>query len=100
MTKYISTVSIVRMRFLHCCFIAFILCGLFLLKTTANAVSLDLFKNKDVLVTRTIPDLTALKFAPASDQRNDYFSKLLAAWDSLQFDRTFISRGEWKNCQN
>lgn len=85
---------IVRMRLLHCCFIAFILYDVFLLKATANAVSLDLFKNKDVLATRTIPDLTALKFAPASDQRNEYFNKLLTAWDSLQFDRTFISRGE------
>lgn len=94
MTTYTSTVSIVRMHFLHCCFIAFILCGVFLLNVTANAVSLDLFKNKDVLATRTIPDLTALKFAPASDQRNEYFNKLLAAWDSLEFDRTFISRGE------
>lgn len=94
MTEYTSTVSIVRMRFWHCCFVAFTLCGVFLLETAANAVSLDLFRNKDVLATRTIPDLTALKFASVTGQRDDYFNKLLAAWDTLQFDRTFISRGE------
>lgn len=94
MREYTSTVSIVRMRFLHCCFVVYLLCGVFVLKVAANAVSLDLFKNKDVLATQTIPDLTALKFAPASDQRNEYLNKLLTAWDSLQFDRTFISRGE------
>lgn len=86
-TKNQSTIAIV-----HCILIVFLLCDGLLLKTSANPF--DLYKNKDVIATRTIPDLTALKFGHVTDQRNEYFSKLLAAWDTLQFDRTFISRGE------
>lgn len=68
-------------------------CDSILLRTNAAGVTLDLYKNKDVLATRTVPDLTALKFAHG-DHKNEYFTKLLAAWDNLNFDRTFISRGE------
>lgn len=69
------------------------LCDWILLQASASGVTMDLYKNKDVLATRTIPDLTALKFAHG-DHKNEYFTKLLAAWENLNFDRTFISRGE------
>lgn len=90
------TITIIQMHFLHSFYVALTLSAVFLTKsaTATNAVSLDLYKNKDVLATRTIPDLTALRFAHVNDQRNEYFVKLLAAWDTLQFDRTFISRGK------
>lgn len=67
---------------------------IFVQSASASGVTLDLYKNKDVLATRTIPDLTALKFAHG-DHKNDYFTKLLASWENLNFDRTFISRGEY-----
>lgn len=81
------------MQFSPYILIVLTVCDSILLRTNAAGVTLDLYKNKDVLATRTIPDLTALKFAHG-DHKNEYFTKLLAAWDNLNFDRTFISRGE------
>lgn len=81
------------MQFSPYILIVLTVCDSVLLRTNAAGVTLDLYKNKDVLATRTIPDLTALKFAHG-DHKNEYFTKLLAAWDNLNFDRTFISRGE------
>lgn len=73
--------------------VIFALCDGFFVNASASGVALNLYKNKDVLATRTIPDLTALKFAHG-DHKNEYFVKLLTAWDNLNFDRTFISRGK------
>lgn len=81
------------MQFSQLLLVGLTLCDWILLRASASGVTLDLYKNKDVLATRTIPDLTALKFAHG-DHKNEYFTKLLAAWDNLNFDRTFISRGE------
>lgn len=77
-------------------YIVVFICEVFLVKIGATSnVNLDLFKNKDVLATRTIPDLTALRFPQTvGENKIDYFNKLLAAWDNLSFDRTFISRGK------
>lgn len=90
------------MHFSQYVLLVFTLCEGFLTPTSANGVTLNLYKNKDVLATRTIPDLTALKFGNG-DHKSDYFTKLLAAWDNLNFDRTFISRGEysrWNVCDS
>lgn len=84
----------------HCFPIIFVLTissSLFALQTNAAGVTLDIYKNRDVLATRTMPDLAALKFGNVGDHKNEYFNKLLAAWDNLNFDRTFISRGNYKN---
>lgn len=86
------------MQFLQYILVLFTLCEWFLVEANASGVTLDLYKNKDVLATRTIPDLTALKFAHG-DHKNEYFTKLLAAWDNLNFDRTFISRGKYIQCK-
>ncbi|XP_031629515.1 uncharacterized protein LOC116344847 [Contarinia nasturtii] len=80
------------MQFSHYILVVLTLCEGFL-ASSASGVTLNLYKNKDVLATRTIPDLTALNSKLGnSDQKNDYFIKLLQAWDNLNFDRTFISR--------
>lgn len=81
------------MQFSSYILIVLTVCDSILLRANAAGVTLDLYKNKDVLATRTIPDLSALKFAHG-DHKNEYFTKLLAAWDTLNFDRTFISRGK------
>lgn len=82
------------MQFSQYILVVLTLCEGLLQQTGASGVTLNLYKNKDVLATRTIPDLTALKFGHG-DHKNEYFTKLLAAWDNLNFDRTFISRGEF-----
>lgn len=74
--------------------IVFMLINLFALNIKASETTIDVYKNRDVLATRTIPDLTALKFVHFGEHKNEYFNKLLAAWDNLNFDRTFISRGK------
>lgn len=91
-----ATIIATIMQFSQYILVVFTLCEGFLTRTSANSggVTLNLYKNKDVLATRTIPDLTALKFGNG-DHKSDYFTKLLAAWDNLNFDRTFISRGEF-----
>lgn len=94
MNKNLQPKIAVIMQFSQYVLIVLVLCEAFILKASASGVTLDLYKNKDVLATRTIPDLTALKFAHG-DHKNDYFIKLLTAWDNLNFDRTFISRGEY-----
>lgn len=93
--KVQSTKAVITaiMQFSQYILVVFTLCEGLLLQTTASSVTLNLYKNKDVLATRTIPDLTALKFGHG-DHKNEYFTKLLTAWDNLNFDRTFISRGE------
>lgn len=84
------------MQFSQYILVVVTLCGGIFMRTSASGVTLNLYKNKDVLATRTIPDITALKLAH-SDHKNNYFTKLLAAWDNLNFDRTFISRGKLLN---
>lgn len=81
------------MQFSQYILVVVTLWGGFVMRTSASDVTLNLYKNKDVLATRTIPDITALKLAHG-DHKNNYFTKLLAAWDNLNFDRTFISRGK------
>lgn len=93
--KVQSTKAVIAaiMKFSQYILVVFTLCEGLFLQTTASGVTLNLYRNKDVLATRTIPDLTALKLGHI-DHKNEYFTKLLAAWDNLNFDRTFISRGK------
>lgn len=90
-----KVIIIAIMQFSQYILVVLTLCEGFLLSSASSGVTLNLYKNKDVLATRTIPDLTALNTKMGNtDQKNDYFIKLLQAWDNLNFDRTFISRGK------
>lgn len=60
----------------------------------ATDIAFNLFKNRDVLATRTMPDLSALSTGHFGDHKNEYFGKLQTAWEQLNFDRSYISRGK------
>lgn len=63
-------------------------------ETDATDIVFNSFKNRDVLATRTMPDLSALSVGHFGDHKNEYFGKLQTAWEQLNFDRSYISRGK------
>lgn len=65
------------------------------IETNATDIAFNLFKNRDVLATRTMPDLSALSFGHFGEHKNEYFGKLQTAWEQLNFDRSYISRGNY-----
>lgn len=89
------TIVFKKVHWLHyVCGVVFV-CALNVAETNASDAAFDIFKNRDVVATRTMPDLSALKLSQFAEQKNDYFSKLLVAWEQLNFDRSYISRGNF-----
>lgn len=84
-----------KVHWLHFVCGVIFLCALNVVETDASDAAFDIFKNRDVVATRTMPDLSALKFGQFAEQKNDYFSKLVMAWEQLNFDRSYISRGNF-----
>lgn len=79
-----------KVQWLQCVYVVVLVCTW---SATATDAAFENFKNRDVLATRTMPDLAALNYVHFADHKNDYLNKLLAAWEQLNFDRSYISRG-------
>lgn len=54
---------------------------------------IDNFKNKEIVLKNVLPDLSALNYASIRDSTSGYFEKLLAAWNSIKYPQSMISKG-------
>lgn len=79
----------------YCLLLAISWCDVLLHTIDAKDAGTDIdnFKNKEILSKNVLPDLSALNYASIRDSTSGYFEKLLAAWDSLKYAPSSISKG-------